>query len=186
MGGLVTLISAYHYVRIFNSWTWAHRCSLQRCLPLHGLVADGADVADGDRARDEVVQRGGFAEVHHPWPCFGLDDHRGLSWRAHRGGGPLYPLELLVLCPGSFLLHRLRALGGPRRSHSLGERPKGARVDPPCSVGHRAELVDLPSRLRLPHAWFCGGFGGCAHPGGVLRLRRHLQVRCWTPHLQHH
>merc|ERR1712151_619045 len=48
------------------------------------------------------------------------------------------------------------------------------------------ELVDLPSRLRLPHAWFCGGFGGCAHPGGVLRLRRHLQVRCWTPHLQHH
>merc|ERR1712083_588787 len=155
ISGLVTFIAAYHYVRIFNSWTEAYKYSL--------------DKADPQKCT---------------W--VGLDDHLGLSWRAHRGGGPLYPLELLVLCHGSFLLHRLRALGGPRRSHGLGERPKGARVDPPSSVDHRAELVDLPSRLPLPHARLCGGFGGCAHPGGVLRLRRHLKVRRWTPHLQHH
>merc|ERR1712045_861883 len=52
-------------------------------------------MGDGDRARDEVVQRGGLAEVRHPRCLFGLDDRRGLPWRAHRGGRPRSALVLL-------------------------------------------------------------------------------------------
>merc|ERR1712045_1098236 len=61
ISGLVTFIAAYHYMRIFNSWVGAYEYklnsadpalgrALQRCLPLHGLVAHRPDVAHGDRA----------------------------------------------------------------------------------------------------------------------------------------
>merc|ERR1711963_67186 len=62
----------------------------------------------------------------------------------------------------------------------------GARLGLPCSVGHSGELVDVPRRLRLPHVGLLRGPGGGEHPGGILRLGRHLQVRCWAHHLQHH
>merc|ERR1711957_938245 len=54
------------------------------------------------------------------------------------------------------------------------------------TVGHRAELVDLPRRLYLPDAWLLGCPGGCSHPGWILLFRHHLQVRCWAYHLQCH
>merc|ERR1712079_705609 len=62
----------------------------------------------------------------------------------------------------------------------------GARLGLPCSVGHSGELVDVPRRLRLPHAGLRRGPGGREHPGGILRVGRHLQVRCWAHYLQHH
>merc|ERR1712085_225563 len=50
----------------------------------------------------------------------------------------------------------------------------------------RAQLVDLPCRLRLPHAWLQGSWCGGGHPGRILRLRHHRQVWCRAHHLQCH
>merc|ERR1712117_797795 len=48
------------------------------------------------------------------------------------------------------------------------------------------ELVDIPRRVHFPHARLPWGPGCSEHPGGILRLGRHLQMRCWAHHLQHH
>merc|ERR1712226_1803132 len=60
-----------------------------------------------------------------------------------------------VLRHDSLLLHRLRALGGPRRSDSFGDGSQGARTGLPCSVGHRGELT-YPVVYIFPMLGFAG------------------------------
>merc|ERR1740121_2268187 len=113
ISGLVTFIAAYHYVRIFNSWTEAYTYSQNTTLTDPQLT--GVPFNDSYRYMDwlltvpmllmeiVLVMKLSSEEASQKCTTLGLDDHLGLSWRAHRGGGPLYPLELLVLCHGSFL-----------------------------------------------------------------------------------
>merc|ERR1712139_736280 len=48
------------------------------------------------------------------------------------------------------------------------------------------ELVDLPSCVHLPNDWLLWFPRRCGDPGGLLRLRHHLQVRRWPCYLRSH
>merc|ERR1712146_568551 len=57
--------------------------------------------------------------------------------------------------------------------------PSSPRSAPPSDDRHL--LVHLPHRLHHPHVRCQGRLRRCRHPDGLLRQRRHLQVRCWLP-----
>merc|ERR1712146_346669 len=57
----------------------ADRCSIQRCLPLHGLALDCSTSAHRDRLRDEAPRRSDQEQVHCPRCVFRFDDLHRLS-----------------------------------------------------------------------------------------------------------
>merc|ERR1719502_1274417 len=55
-----------------------------------------------------------------------------------------------------------------------------------CPVLDSRELVDLPSRVRLPNDWLQRFPCSCGGSDWLLRLRHHLQVRRWPCDLHRH
>merc|ERR1719198_23737 len=184
ISGMVTFIAAYHYLRIFNSWVdW---CSIQRCLPLHGLALDSATSAHRDRLRDEAPRRSDQEQIYCPWCVFRLDDLHWLPRRVARRGQLGRPLVLLGRSPLPIPLRCLRVACRYGRSHKQRDRPSDQANDPALPVLDRRQLVDLPSCLHLPNDRLQWLPRSCGHPGGLLHLRHHLQVRRRPCHLWCH
>ena len=128
ISGLVTFIAAYHYMRIFNSWTEAYHYSLDYPNP----QLTGVPFNDAYRYMDwlltvpmllmEIVlvmklsSEEASQKCFFPRCLFGPDDHLGVPRRAHRGRQSQSALHVLDVGHASLLLHCLRAPGGSGRS----------------------------------------------------------------------
>merc|ERR1712051_965905 len=64
--------------------------------------------------------------------------------------------------------------------------PSDQEQDCDGAGGDCHQLVHLPRRLPLPDVRHHRRQGCRGHPGRLLLLRHHLQVRCWPPHLPDH
>merc|ERR1719454_1386327 len=93
------------------------------------------------------------------------------------------PLGLLYV---PIPLRRLRVARWHVQCNQCRDRPNGEDIDHTFPVLDSCELVDLPSRVHLPNDWFRRFPCRCGHPGGLLRLRHHLQVRCRPCDLRRH
>merc|ERR1712217_289494 len=187
ISGLVTFIAAYHYLRIFNSWTEGYE------FP-HGKV-DADPVLTGKPFNDAYRYMDWLLTV----PlllleiifCMNLDPAEmsreawslGISSALMIAVG--YPGELVITGDLSFrfvcfvfsfavfLFIVYKLLVGLKDAIAKETNPDVANM-----------LNQVCLATVIPWSKWCEGGGG--HSARLLRIRRNLQMRCGLPHLQYH
>merc|ERR1711988_1505122 len=161
--GMVTFIAAYHYMRIFNSWTESYSYSTAALNP----VLTGKPFNDAYRYMDwlltvplllmEIVLVMNVPENEVVSKCVKLGVSSGLMIILG------YPGELLTEADelagrwvsgssdDSLLLRRLHAPHRPPRRHQLRDRRGHQVEDQDGADRHRRLLAHLPHRLHHPH-----------------------------------
>merc|ERR1711871_1259783 len=94
--------------------------------------------------------------------------------------------DVLVHLHGLLLVHCLRALGRLGCRHCGRGGQDCCLQDLHCSGDDCDLLVHLPSCLLVPNVGHLRRQVCCLHPDRLLRLRHHLQVRCWPCDLPDH
>merc|ERR1711924_532105 len=194
MGGMVTFIAAYHYLRIFNSWVEAYEYKPNKTGEVEDPVLTGVPFNDAYRYMDWLLTVP-MLLIEIVFVMKLPDDQiRNKSISLGVSSGLMicvgYPGELVVegnlgvrwvywalaLCPFLNVVYELLVgMAAATNSESdpmIKSMIQRAQLD-------RRELVDLPSCLHLPNDWIQWFPCSCGHPGGLLHLGHHFQVRRW-------
>merc|ERR1712203_1269777 len=97
--------------------------------------------------------------------------------------GDLTPRWICWFISMAFFLYIVQELmvGLSEATEQETDRVQGQDQDGPA--GDCDQLVHLPRRVPLPDVGHLGLQGRGRHPGGLLCLGHHLEVRCWLVHL---
>merc|ERR1711865_1279364 len=202
ISGLVTFIAAYHYIRIFNSWVAAYAYG-EKNVGGHGdPVLTGVPFNDAYRYMDWLLTVPLLLIEIILVMKLSPEEASSRSWTLGVGSAAMiacgYPGELIVsgdlsqrwMCRFFSMcllhVHCLHSLGWLVRCHQCRVRSKDCFADQERTACHSGQLVHIPCRVPFPNAGRRRSKGSGFHPGWLLCVRHHLQVRFGADDLPNH